>query len=45
LADAGFDPAAIKSTSKTLAHVGGSGGVAKTEGSLDVDDSEGTERL
>lgn len=48
LKDAGFDPAAIQSASKTLATVGGGSGgtVAKTEGSLDVDDSDGgTDRL
>lgn len=42
LTDAGFDPAAIKSASKTLALVGagsGTGGVvAKTDGSLGLDD-------
>lgn len=47
LADAGFDAAAIQSASKTLALVGaGSGGaIAKTEGSLGLDDSTGADRL
>lgn len=48
LADAGFDKAAILSTSRTLATVGagGSGGaVAKTDGSLGLDDSTGSDRL
>ncbi len=44
LASAGFDPAAIKSASKTLATVGGSGSggpVATTEGSLDLGNGDG----
>jgi hypothetical protein len=47
LADAGFDANAIASASKTLALVGaGSGGaVAKTDGSLGLSDSTGTDRL
>ncbi|AOZ63111.1 hypothetical protein SEA_YUCCA_263 [Mycobacterium phage Yucca] len=48
LHDAGFDATAIRSASKTLALVGpgGSGGaVAKTDGSLGLDDSTGTDRL
>lgn len=47
LKDAGFDPAAIASASKTLATVGGGSGgaVATTDGSLDIDDSTGTDRL
>jgi hypothetical protein len=48
LKDAGFDVNAIANVGKTLALVGagGTGGVvAKTEGSLGVDDSTGTDRL
>lgn len=47
LGDAGFDPAAIKSVSKTLATVGGGGGgaVAKTTGSLGISDDQGSDRL
>jgi len=48
LKDAGFDPAAIANVGKTLALVGGGGSggaVAKTDGSLGLDDSTGTDRL
>lgn len=47
LREAGFDPAAIKSASKSLALVGGGSGgaVAKTDGSLGTDDSTGADRL
>jgi hypothetical protein len=47
LQDAGFDPAAVQSTSKTLATVGGGGGgvVAKVEGELDVAGDGGAARL
>lgn len=47
LGNAGFDKAAIKSVSKTLATVGGGGGVvAKTEGgTLDISDDSGADRL
>ena len=48
LADAGFDKAAILSTSRTLATVGAGdsgGAVAKTDGSLGLDDSTGSDRL
>lgn len=47
LADAGFDAAAIQSASKTLALVGGGSGgpIAKTDGSLGLDDSTGADRL
>lgn len=46
LGDAGFDPAAIKSVSKTLATVGGGGGpVAKVDGTLGLGDSDAAERL
>lgn len=46
LADAGFDAGAIESTRKTLAKVGGgSGPVATTEGSLDLGEAKGADRL
>lgn len=47
LTDAGFDVNAVKSASKSLALVGAGvgGAVAKTEGSLGIDDSTGTDRL
>lgn len=49
LTSAGFDPAAVKSAKSALVKVGGGGGggtVAKTEGSLDLDDStSGATRL
>lgn len=47
LTDAGFDPAAIASASKSLALVGGGGGgaIAKSDGSLGIDNSTGTDRL
>lgn len=48
LTDAGFDPQAIQSASKTLALVGagvGGGVVAKSDGDLGIDDSTGTDRL